>query len=439
MPIKLHFIYSLLLIILSLAPCSADDSLILSQAIGKLITAVVIDGNEKTRNEVIQRELEFKQGELLSESSVQNSLRKLKNLRIFDDVFINYHPGPDDSVQVQVSVSDRWTIIPIAKAGGGGGSQYFTVGVYDVNSFGRHLEVGAQYQNINSKNGGVFWFRNPRLMGQRLLLGVDIWHFRLNQPFYADNGDLTGAYNNTKNRLHAFIKKQFSPWLFFGGGLDVVADEFDNTELSDEQISANNITGFLTPSNTKQNFIELNLQLSELNYDKYVVDGVQLDVNGRFTSQTFFSEDNSAELTVKGTYFKKLAYQQNIGINVVLGHTTSSLIQNQFYLGGLFEVRGYVDRRFQGSNYWRSNLEYRIPSYRSRWFVLQHVAFFDFGRIANSVRDLSNSNSDKFSSMGTGLRFISPKIYRFNARLDLARTLGNDGNFDVSFGLQQFF
>ena len=292
---------------------------------------------------------------------------------------------------------------------------------------------------MNGKDGGVLWFRNPNSFGKRLLFGFDLWHFRQNQPIYRNDGDLLGAYNNTKNRFHFFLKKELSPWFFLGGGLDMVSDEFDDTGLTYEQRNANSSNNFLAPSNAKQNFLELNVQLGQLNYDRYVIDGFQLNMDTRFTSKQLDSIDNSAEFLVKGTYFKKFKYQQNIGVNIALGHTSSNLIQNQFYLGGLFEVRGYVDRRFQGSSYWRANVEYRVPSYRSRWFVLQHVLFTDFGRIGDSPRQTVNQQAQDFSSIGTGLRFISPKIYRFNARLDFAKTFGTESMFDISFGLQQFF
>ncbi len=422
----------------------ANEVLQLSQATGKLISAITIMGNNKTQNNVIKRELNFTTGQVLSEESAQASIRKLKNLRIFDDVSMKYYRESDDSIDVHITVSDQWTIIPIVKVGGGGGSNFYTVGAYDVNSLGRYIEVGAQFQMINNKSGGVFWFRNPRFMGHRLLIGMDLWNFRLNQPVYNESNDLSGIFNNSKNRIHIFSKKQllsglFKKGLFAGAGIDYVVDEFDDTGLTEKQISTNLENNFQIPNNAKQNFIEFNLQVGELDYDRYLVKGFQANLDTRTTSRQLFSDDNSTEILLKSTYFAQLKHQQNIGINVVLGHTTSKLLQNQFYLGGLQEVRGYVDRRFKGSDYWKSNIEYRIPSYRSRWFVLQHVAFTDFGQISDSFQNLFSSESTKFASAGTGLRFISPKIYRFNARLDFARTFGSENGFDVSFGLQQFF
>ncbi len=411
----------------------------LSQAGGKLIVDILIQGNHKTKNEVIERELDFAIGDTFAEKKVLNSLRKLRNLRIFEDVTIRVFEKNSNVVEVHIIVSDRWTVIPIAKLGGGGGANFYVIGAFDVNSFGRYIELGAQYQNINGKDGGVLWFRNPRFLGQRLLLGIDLWQFMLNQPIYDADGDLSGAFNNTKKRIHVFTKKQLSRWLFIGGGIDYVIDAFDDFGLTDEQVMVNREVNFTLPKDARQNYIELNMQLGELNYDRFLVAGWQMNIDSRTTAKQFYSDDNSFEVIIKNTYFKKLKQQQNIGANLVFAHTTSNLLQNQFYLGGLFEVRGYVDRRFRGSSYWKANLEYRVPSYRSRWFVLQHVAFTDFGAIADSFENLLDSGNTYFSSIGAGLRFISPKIYRFNARLDVARALGDDGGFDVSFGLQQFF
>lgn len=435
-------IRSLLLLLmfgLSVKHSFANETLILSQAAGKLISAITINGNKKTENSIIKRELNFKTGQLLSEESAQESLRKLKNLRIFEDVSMEYHQESDDTIHVHIHVSDQWTIIPIFKAGGGGGSTFYTVGAYDVNSFGKYIEVGAQYQVTNGQDGGILWFRNPRFMGHRLLVGMDLWHLRLIQPVHDENLDLLGTFNNIKNRIHFFAKKELPNSFFAGAGFDYVIDEFDDVGLSEKELSTNQENQFQIPSNAKHNFIELNFQAGELDYDRYMVEGFQANLDARITSTKLLSDDNNIEVTLKNTYFWQFDNEQNIGINVVLGHTTSRLLQNQFYMGGLQEVRGYVDRQLKGSDFWRSNIEYRVPSFRSRWLVLQHVAFTDFGEVSESFNHLFSVKSIKFASVGTGLRFISPKIYRFNARLDVARTFTGDRDFDVSFGLQQFF
>lgn len=434
--ISIFFIFS---VVYGKANANDKIEIALSQASGKLIIDVFIQGNHKTKNAVIERELDFSKGEIFAEKKVLNSLRKLRNLRIFEDVAIKFFAKNSTTVEIHIIVSDRWTVIPIAKLGGGGGANFYVIGAFDVNSFGRYIELGAQYQNINGKDGGVVWFRNPRFLGQRLLFGIDLWQFMLNQPIYNADGDLSGAFNNTKKRVHFFTKKQLSRWLFIGGGIDYVIDSFDDFGLTDEQAVVNREVNFALPKDVQQNYIELNMQLGELNYDRFLVAGWQTNIDTRTTAKKLYSDENSVEVIIKNTYFKKLKHQQNIGANLVVAHTTSDLLQNQFYLGGLLEVRGYVDRRFRGSNYWKANFEYRVPSYRSRWFVLQHVAFTDFGAIANSFGSLFDSGNTYFSSIGAGLRFISPKIYRFNARLDVARALADDGGFDVSFGLQQFF
>jgi len=416
-----------------------SSPLSLEAAAGKTVSSISISGNKKTKDKIILRELLIDENQPLNIENAQTSLQRLKNLRIFERVDFVYVENADQTIDVQITIKDRWTIIPIIKVGGGGGSTFYTVGTYDVNTMGKYLETGGQYQNVNGKNGGVVWFRNPRFLNKRLLLGMDIWHFMLNQPTYDLNGDLYGTYNNTKNRIHLFTKFEINTGLFFGAGLDIVEDKFDDFGLTDEQEIANNKVSFELPEDTKQNFVELNGQLGELNYDQYLVSGQQTNIDMRITQKNLGSDDNSVEVVGKFTYFARFPHRQNIGINVVAGHSNTRFLQNYFFLGGLSEVRGYVDRRFKGTNFWRSSVEYRIPSYRSKYFILQHVVFTDFGQISNDAANLLSNKSNEFTSVGTGLRFIAPKIYRFNARLDLAQTFGDTDNLDFSFGLQQFF
>jgi len=414
----------------------------ISQMSGKKISQVIISGNKRTTNTTISQELQLKPGETLTEEKANTSIQQLKNLRIFDKVNLHYRASKNNSNNVDViaNVSDRWTTIPIFKAGSGGGSSYYTVGAYDVNAFGRYLELGAQYQNYNGKNGAVTWFRNPRFFGKRILIGFDIWHLQLNQNLYEQkSGNLVGAYTNTRTRIHGFAKKELKSWFELGLGFDYMMDDFTQFGLSDKQVIANQQNQFNSPASTTQNFLELNLRLGKLNYDRFLVEGYQSDIDLRSTFSSLSSDENSVELQIKNTYFIKLDHKQNIGFNLVYGYTNTPLIQHHFYLGGLFEVRGYVDQRFHGKAFVRSNIEYRIPSYQTSWLVLQHILFIDAGRISQSHSEIINNKGTSFASAGFGIRFISPKIYRFNARLDVAKPLANESGIDVSFGLQQFF
>jgi hemolysin activation/secretion protein len=103
-------------------------------------------------------------------------------------------------------------------------------------------------------------------------------------------------------------------------------------------------------------------------------------------------------------------------------------------------VRGFQDGQFFGKNYWQANAEYRVTGFRYRWLVLQHNFFYDAGNVSDSLSTLFVDNpQEPFQSAGLGVRLISPAIFRFNLRIDIAKGLNYNRPTNLSFGLQQFF
>ncbi len=203
-------------------------------------------------------------------------------------------------------------------------------------------------------------------------------------------------------------------------------------------INANN--GFVAPQSIEQYSYYLTLQLGRLNYDTYLVDGIQSNWKFDFSNKAWLGKNSATTITQTTKYFKRIKHDQNLALNFSTGFTDNNFLQKQFFVGGLENVRGYVDGQFVGRNFWQANLEYRIPSYQSDWFVLQHNVFFDIGNVADKFDDLVGSNAQTpFSSVGAGIRLISPKVFRLNLRIDVAKALNYNKAFDISFGLQQFF
>ena len=111
-----------LLIVLVLGVCLVTD--LTSQTVNK----IHIEGLSRTRESVVLREVLFKEGEVLEEGQVDESLIRLRNTQLFSSVDIAVQPLENDQVDLQISVQEKWTTIPIFKAGGGGGINYLTIG-----------------------------------------------------------------------------------------------------------------------------------------------------------------------------------------------------------------------------------------------------------------------------------------------------------------------
>jgi len=150
------------------------------------------------------------------------------------------------------------------------------------------------------------------------------------------------------------------------------------------------------------------------------------------------SDESLKRVLLKNSFFWRTPHKANIGLRFNVGAIETSSIQNYFYIGGFENIRGFFDGQFRSKAYWQLNAEYRIPSFRHKWLVIQHIFFIDAIKTSNNVEALANLNNTIYSA-GTGIRIISPAIYGFNGRMDIALMSSQKTQSYISFGAQQFF
>lgn len=73
--------------------CLIDITLRISEGPRVRVDEVRIEGNDKTREEVIRRELSFYPGEYFDADEVEASINRLGRLRYFEDVRVDFEPG----------------------------------------------------------------------------------------------------------------------------------------------------------------------------------------------------------------------------------------------------------------------------------------------------------------------------------------------------------
>ncbi|MCJ8276038.1 MAG: outer membrane protein assembly factor, partial [Bdellovibrionales bacterium] len=299
---------------------------------------------------------------------------------------------------------------------------------------------------LNGSPGFVHWFRNPRLFGKRLRIGYDLWNVTRNRLIFSSlvpNGEvaeIVGGYTTNLQRYNFFIDRELIYWFNVGVGFEFLNNKADESQLSDDVLAKNNTNGLSIPNELDERAYYAYFRLGRLNFINYLVEGIQTDWNFRFADDALGGTETSKRLTQTTRAFFLLPYEQNIGFNFTVGHSDSSNFQNSFFVGGLNNVRGFQDGQFIEKNFWRANTEYRVSSYKSHWFVLQHNFFYDVGNVSDELNNLFSGNSRvPFHSAGVGVRLISPAIFRFNLRIDYAKGLNYNQPTNISFGLQQFF
>jgi len=340
-------------------------------------------------------------------------------------------------VDLTIEVEEKWTTIPYANLRGGGNTLYGYAGIYDINTFGKLIETGIQYDNWDGKGGGLTWFRNPRFLDKHMLIGTDIWYTTRPRTLYNTDGEIQGSYMLHRKKINLVLEREFNEWLNIGFNISVNQEEIKESE-SNNLIKPQTKKQIENDKRSKIISTQAYFQLGKLNYNNYIVYGKQSSLYLKYAGAETQSNENIKRILFQNSFFWRLPYQANAGLRVNAGAIETESIQHYFYIGGFENIRGYFDGQFRSKAYWQINAEYRIPSFVHEWLVLQHVFFIDAANAADRLSPLTDWENNVYSA-GTGFRLISPRIYGFNGRMDIALFSSKKTKSYVSFGAQQFF
>ncbi|MDR0238916.1 MAG: outer membrane protein assembly factor BamA [Deltaproteobacteria bacterium] len=142
------------------------------------IRRVNIEGNMKTRDNVILREMRLADGDVYDGAKLRRSNERLSRLRYFTQMNTELVPtGVDDEVDLKINLKEDNTGAVMA---GIGYSTYYDVGftasIMERNLFGRGY--WAQLQGFFSwrRTSGTLSFTNPRLWDTELAVGGDLYY-----------------------------------------------------------------------------------------------------------------------------------------------------------------------------------------------------------------------------------------------------------------------
>ena len=142
------------------------------------IRMLTVEGNTKTRDNVILREMRLGDGDMFEGAKLRRSSERLNRLRYFSSVDMELIPTDrEDEVDLKVKVKEANTG---ALMGGIGYSTYYDVGVtasiMERNLFGRGYWLQLQGFFSWRRTTGVLSFTNPRVYDTELSVGNDIYY-----------------------------------------------------------------------------------------------------------------------------------------------------------------------------------------------------------------------------------------------------------------------
>jgi len=142
------------------------------------VERINITGNDKTRDAVIRRELDFGEGDPFNRSMVSRGKSNIEKLGFFKAVNVDFAQGSaPDKVIINVSVEEQSTGDYGLTAGYDSSSGLLgEVSVTERNFLGKGQYVRVAVGASESGQSFDFSFTEPRFMGLRMSSGIDVYH-----------------------------------------------------------------------------------------------------------------------------------------------------------------------------------------------------------------------------------------------------------------------
>lgn len=355
-------------------------SLIFNIKEGDLIRVrkINISGNDKTRDNVIRREIRINEQEVIDTVSMQRSFQRLNNLQFFETVEILPQQVEPDKVDLNVKVKEKNT--GMFSIGGGFSTLDGFTTVADVtegNLGGRGHLIKVRGQLGQRRNLGLITFREPYFRDSLTSVQLDVFNTRTNFQTYLE--DKAGVTVSLGRWFSEYTSGSLSPVVESLRILDVQPDA---PQFVRDQQGTQSTTGFRSAMarDTRDNYLDPRT-------------GVRSAVNLDYGSKYLGGKNNFYKFQVDGIKYTPLFWDTRHSIRgrfgIVEGLEGRPIpLTELFYVGGINTMRGFVFGRagpvtpsgtlIGGNRQIIINNDFIFPI--SSEAKLNGVLFFDYGK-----------------------------------------------------------
>jgi outer membrane protein insertion porin family len=380
---------------------------------------VVVQGNTKTKDIVIRRELRAYPGESFSGAKLKRSKERLYNLGFFEEVRFDTEPT-DDPAMRNLIVSVKETKTGEFSFGGGYSSIDSVLGFAQVRQknfdwqnwqtftgagqdFAFRVELGSVRKNVELS------FTEPWVFGYPYSFGFDIYRRE-----YTRSGSAGYFFDQRKTGFDLRLGKEFTE---YDKGLLVY--RLEEVKISDIPEDASQALKDEEGTNITSS-LALTLVHDERDNTFNPTRGFVLSGTGEVAGGPLAGDKDFWKLYGMGaTYFKN--FEKNVlevklraGVSDAYGDSEEVPIYERYFAGGANTIRGYRERRIGprdpgnqepvgGETYWVANVEETFPIYPD---LIKGAVFFDTGAVEESIEDFGGG--DIFSGVGVGVRIKTP-------------------------------
>ncbi len=141
------------------------------------VRMINIEGNDRTFEKVIRRELALKPGDVFKRSKLMRSQRNVYYLNYFEDVVPDFDVRDDGQVDLTMEVTEK--NVGRFQVGASYNTEDKLVGSIDIgwpNMLGRGYELNLQYEFGKTRTNLVLGFTDPWFMDTPTTVGVDLYN-----------------------------------------------------------------------------------------------------------------------------------------------------------------------------------------------------------------------------------------------------------------------
>ena len=373
---------------------------------------IIIEGNDKTKEKVITREINIKPSDLFNFDTVKKSLQKIYNLGYFEDVSMKLEPGSEEgSIVLVVKVIEKNT------------------GKFGIGA-GYNSEEGlmgfTSYEESNLFGGG------QKVQAKIELGGRTTYQVSFLEPWVANTPTSFGfeVYDTTSKKeekeeeevVSEYEEARLGGKLIFGRKIGDAVNL--GLELKTEKVTYNLISGSSLPDNGNEGqtnsltpIFTYDTRDNVFNPSSGLYGNFSLEKAGGFLGGDY--EFTKYNLTLS-TYFSTKIMEEVIDVSSIK-NITDKISQGvlafrgkggfadtvlpsfaKYKVGGMNTVRGYDFGEFSGDKSLVFNAEYRLPLAKN----FQAVFFVDWGQAWDYEESIDFSDL-KFGK-GMGIRFDTP-------------------------------
>jgi outer membrane protein insertion porin family len=367
---------------------------------------VEIQGNTRTRDNVIRRDLTVEEGGVFDSRAIQSSTQKLQRLGFFEEVTVTPQPTMnEDQMNVLVDIKEKSTGQFSIGAGYSSSESVMFMGEISENNLlgtGNRLTLNANISGLTTRFN--LSYTNPRFLDSNVSAGLDVFNWRREYDAYTKD-----SYGGGVRFGNPFVEKWY---IYYGYTLD-------NTHLTDVATYASQAIRDSMDINLTSS-VNVRLLRDTRNHQFTPSRGSENTFSVRHAGGFLGGDAQFTKVEGSSSWYFPLLWKTVFHIKGSIGDAYADddkklPVYERYYLGGMNSIRGFpsasispvdpiTDEKIGGDKMWFSNIALQFPLLEGAGLFGE--VFTDIGNVYAVGQ--SWDFSDNKQTVGVGFLWMSP-------------------------------